>query len=558
MFDPIKAIVDWWEEGAVKPEGNLQTEVTKDGAVMKPRASMSGTMTPLFSSYFNGEKNYGEMGPIRNYLLDYDGLRSRSWQLILDSEIAQTVIKKYTTWMIGGGLSLQSEPSKRILESEGIKINYQEFSKTVESRFSTYSKSRISDYSGMTCLDMMEAECLKNALVGGDMLVILRLIDGYVKVQMVDGVHVTNPLSGSDFFPRALANGNRIINGVEINKQGKHVAYYVRNLDKLSANVFDTSNEITRLRAETPNGLQMCFLVYGSRYRLDNHRGMPLLSATFETIKKLERYKEATVGSAEERQKIPFSVEHDIFSDGENPFTAQTMRAYNIEAGNGDIPIDVQGQQVADRVMATTNKQVFNMPLGAHLKALESKNELYFKDFYGTNSDGICATIEMPPNVAFSQYNDSFSASRAALKDWENTLVTKRQPFSFQFKARIYHFWLECEILQGKIQAPGYLKARQDGNEMVVAAYRCARFVGPQVPHIDPVKEVTAERLKLGDTGASIPLTTAERATEVLNGGEFDSNLEQYAEELQSSKDLGIEVEIPVDPNKKPVPDKED
>lgn len=531
-----------------------EAEVEKsDVRVTAERASGGGQYNMLFSSSYDGEKNVGEIGPIKNYIIDYDSLRARSWQLYLESEIAQTVLKKYQTWMIGKGLKLQSEPAKQVLEAESIKIDHQKFSRNVEMRFKIFSKSKKSDYSGMSNLNFIEGEAFKNAIVGGDVLVILRFTDGCPNVQLIDGAHVVSPISGSDFYPRALANGNRIINGIELSPKNEHVAYYVRNINNTSVNFFNAYSNITRVKAKSRSGLLMAFMVYGSRYRLDNHRGLPLLSVIFETAKKLERYKEATLGSAEERQKIAYAIEHEYFSTGEDPLLRQTLRAYDTSRSGDAIPVDQLGNQIADRFTATTNKQAFNLPLGAHLKALESKNELYFKDFYGTNIDVMCSSIEIPPEVALSKYNSNFSASRAALKDWENTLLTKREFFGFQFRQMVYNYWLHTEILKGKIDAPGYLQAVQADDFMVVESYRNARFVGAPVPHIDPMKEVNAERLKLGDTAGSIPLTTVEASTESLNGGESDANMEQFAEELEMSKKFGLKPEIPIDPNKVPV-----
>ena len=71
-----------------------------------------------------------------------------------------------------------------------------------------------------------------------------------------------------------------------------------------------------------------------------------------------------------------------------------------------------------------------------------------------------------------------------------------------------------------------------------LALTRNARFTGPMFPHIDPLKEVNAERAKLGDLAKDIPLTTVEAATEALNGGDSASNLEQFIEELKSAKPL--------------------
>ncbi len=40
-------------------------------------------------------------------------------------------------------------------------------------------------------------------------------------------------------------------------------------------------------------------------------------------------------------------------------------------------------------------------------------------------------------------------------------------------------------ILNNKIDAPGYIKARMNNDMYVVEAYRNARFIGMPVPHID-------------------------------------------------------------------------
>lgn len=517
------------------------------GGVPKINASF-GRYGTLGSIAFNGEKNYGEIGPIKSYFPDYGALRARSWQLYLESEIAQIVLNNHVNWVIGSGLKLQSEPIKDILEAEGISFDPQKFSKSVETQFRLFSKSRMSDYSDMTNLNIIEAEAFKNAIIGGDVLVILRFIEDTVKVQLIDGAHVQSPQYGGEFYPTELKNGNRVINGIEMDGTGRHVAYYVRKDYK--------TFEFERVQARgTDTNALMAFMVYGSRYRLDNHRGMPLLSVMFETAKKLERYKEATVGSAEERQKIAFAIEHDIFSTGENPLLQQTVKARNLSFGlqDGLVPVDDLGNQLADKIAVSTNKQTWNMPLGSHLKSLESKNELYFKEFYETNIMLFCAAAGIPYEVAMSRYDSNYSASRGAIKDWEHKLNVTRGKFSFQFMQPVYEFWLETRAFQKKIKGyNAYIRARILGDRMLMESLRNARFVGAPVPHIDPVKEVQAERLKLGLSGLSVPLTTVEQATENLSGGDSEANIDQFAQELKKSKSLGIKEDQPKQVKPKP------
>ncbi len=535
----LKSYMPSWFQGSEAKEDKAEIQ-----APSKPeaQASVHGSVgSTLFAVSYTGEKSLGGMGPIKDYKPAYEVLRLRSWQAYLESDIAQTVLNRFLTWVIGPGLKLQSEPVKAVLKMEGLTLDAQVFSKAVESRFKVFAESEKSDYTEMQNLDFLAKETFKNAINGGDVLVILRMDDNNrINVQLIDGSHIQSPLHGTDDFPNVLANGNVIRNGIEQTKKGKHVKFWIRNKN----NTFDTVDA----RGET-SGLQMAFLVYGLKYRLDNNRGLPLLSAVLESTKKLERYKEATLGSAEERQKITMSIEHDLGSTGENPMLDRMAQAQDFDGRSEKLPKDINGKELADGVAASTEKTVVNMPQGASLKSLESKNELYFKDFYNTNIELVCAAIGIPPEVALSKYDSNFSASRAALKDWENTLLITRHSFAGQFYKKIYSFWLEMQVAQNKIKAPGFIDAILKGNDEVLTAYKMARFIGPSVPHIDPLKEVKAEREKLGKKGENVPLTTVEAATELLNSGESDANMDQFSEEIKKAEKLGLGPEVVAVPN---------
>ena len=503
------------------------------------REAFRGSVAGSYGMTFNGEKNVGDLGPIRQYSLDHNSLRLRSWQLFLESEICQIVFQRHVRWVIGDGLKLQAEPQADVLESEKITADTSDFSKAVEARFRVYSSSRMVDYSNMEGLAAIATKAMKDAIIGGDVLVVLRLVKGTVKVQLIDGAHVGNP-NGVSFLGNGetLAdNGNRIRHGIEIDATGQHIAYHVRK--------GGTNLEYERIPARgAKSGALMAFMVYGLKYRLDNIRGIPLISAVMETAKKMDRYKEATLASAEERAKIPYTVEHDLLSTGENPFNSPTLKALQATMGNAGTDAGAEAfaeaALVAQTIAATSNKNVYNMPGGSKLKALESDAENNFAEFFTTNIDLVCATVGIPPNVAMMKYNDSFSASRAGLKDWEHSMQVTRKDFAFQFYQNVYNFWLSVEILSNKIVAPGYLESVAKGNAMALEAYQYARWAGTPVPHIDPVKEVTAQRLMLGEDSANIPLTTFEAAAENLNNGDFQSNLTQYADEKKASGKLGI------------------
>lgn len=483
-------------------------------------------------SFTGGKNGEEELGPLKDYFLDYDRLRARSWQAYLDSELVQTVLGKYVTWIIGQGLRPQANPVKLVLESEGIRTDISTFNKLVEARFGVYADSAEIDHANMANLPRIASRAFANSITGGDVLVIQRYVPGRgITVQLIDGCHVQSPELGTDAWPQQLASGNIIRHGVETDASGQHVRYYVRNRDFT----------FTTIEARSPTtGFVTAYLVDGLEYRLDNVRSIPLISAILEAVKILDRYKTATLGAAEEQSKIGMQILHNEVSTGENPIINNLMKAYNNSVLDA-YPSDSNGVELARNVQATFNKQTINMPRGAELKALNnSTGQLYFKEFYSVNINVLCAVLQIPPDIALSNYNSNYSASRAAIKDWEQTIMVKRAAFAYQFYRRIYAFWLHTQILENKIMAPGYLQAFFQGNKMITAAYANVRFVGASVPHIDPLKEVKAVREKLGTLGASLPLTTLEQATEQLNEGDSDNNMEQFSREKERAEFLEI------------------
>lgn len=485
---------------------------------------------------FDGEKNLGEIGPVVHYVMDFARLRARSWQSYIESDLIKTIINRYNDWIIGPGLRLDASPAVDILAANGIDLNAEQFNKVVESRFKVWAQSKQSTWAGLQSFNALSYEIYKHAQLGGDVLVVLRVKNGMMKVEMIDGAHLTTPYG-------SLGSRDRVCDGIKLDKNGGHVEYYVRGKD---------GKTVTIPAISKSSGLTMAFLVYGTKYRNDNQRGIPAAATSLQSVKQIDRYRDAAVGSAEERQKIAYTINHNQFSDGENPFAQQLAQASGFGSSvNDGLPEDNAGEQLADQVAATTERMAFNMPIGAEMKMLESKNELFFKEFYETNAHVICASVGIPPNVAFMLYNDSFSASRAATKDWEHTMKTARQRLYDQLFSRVYTFWLYVEALNNRVDAPGLIGSSNASDPLLAEAYTFARFTGPMFPHIDPLKEVNAERAKLGPKFAAAPLTTLEQATEALASGEAETNLEQAAEELQKAKDL----EIITDPVEQPTED---
>jgi capsid protein len=421
-----------------------------------------------------------------------------------------------------------------VIISEGYNPgNLKEVDDLIEYRWENFSNSTRASYNGQMTLHQLAKECYKNSKIGGDVLVVLRIENKKLNVQLIDGSSVQSPLLTNDLYQLDQTLGNKTVNGVVTNAKGEHIAYWV----KTGILTFE------RIEArQSKTGLLMAFMVNGLRYRINDSRCMPLLSVVIETVKKIERYKEATVGSAENAAKVSLAIEHESYSTGENPFAEQLANAINYNE-NLDIPKDINGIELSKTVAAVTNNQAVNLPLGAKLKTIEHKAEVYFKDFYNVNKEAIAAACDIPGSVVFMKHDGSYSASRADLKDWEHTLMVGRDDFASQFYQRIYNVWLWIEVMTFKIPLTGYIQAYSEKNYFALDAYNQARWKGPTVPHIDPLKEVQAVRLMLGLQGESLPLITMEEATDFLNTGDSDENMKQFKEELDEAKSNGVYME---------------
>ena len=518
----------------VEPEKNSAVENFEDTTELvsevspEPTSYQFGFEPSSYSSttyVFNGEKTSGELGSPINLIPDYRALRLRANEAELTSDVIQIVTGRYFKWVLGAGLKIQVETSEEVLELEGITEDISKFRKNVEAYFSLFAKSEKADHSGMVSLHRLARNCFSSSFIGGDSLVVLRLDENSnVTVQVIDGQHVKSPVLNSLYFTAAKERGNKIKHGIEKDSKGKHVAYYV---EKYSDGILPAYDRIEAIGKESK--CKMAWLVYGKKARIDNDRGISRLSAILEKNAKLDRYTEAAISSAEERAKVPWTIEHSRFSDGENPMLGKIMKGTGAAALESSYEL---GKVISKNISVSENKNVWNLPIDAKMKALDSQSEAQYDPFWNPIFNQICASVDLPPEVALQKYSSNYSASRAAINGWGFNVDVERMDFSASFYIPIFSFWLYIHILKGKVNAAGYLKAKNDGNDYVIAAYNNVRFTGTNMPHIDPKKEADAMRILLGDPSkGEDPLMSREQAAELLGLGEWRENCKKYQEE---------------------------
>lgn len=480
-----------------------------------------GTQYPIITKYFDGEKTLGELGAVINSIPDYQRLSLRSYDAYLKTDTVKILTQKHVDWAIGSGLKLQCEPDEDVLKFEGIDLSGDKlvlFKKKAESRFNLYANSKYADYARQRTLNQLANDFYKAKRLSGDVLVICRIEATGPSVQFVSGSHVKTPDAE---LLNSIPEKNYEKNGIEFNERGEHVAYFVQTKSK--NNLLGKFERIACYGEKSKRKLS--WMIYGEKISPDHVRAIPQLTQTLEKVSKLDRYTEATVGKAEQGANIPYTIEHDQYSTGEDILTELKNKKNNIV-------IDADANHkiadgLANKITETTSNRVYNMPVGAKLKGLPPTTDTSYEAFERANFNKIAASGNIPPEVALQMYNSNYSASRAAINGWGYVVDIDRTDFAIDFYIPFYKIWLEIEILKNKIEAPGFVSnLGENGDFMIIEAYSKCRFIGKNMPHIDPLKEAKSVELMI-----SLGLISREQATEMLNLGEWYSNNQKIKEE---------------------------
>lgn len=492
---------------------------------VEAQSTYMGQMSTILSSdrYFNGEKTEGEMGPIGQIFPDYYGARERGWTLQLTNDIAKTIQRKWVTWIIGTGLRFNATPSERVLGKKKESVVSE-----IEYRFRLHLKSKESDYSKMFSTHTNASTAVYNAKVAGDILVIGRVQNGITTTQLIDGANVVNP------FDYDIPKGNRIIDGVELNSKNEQVAYHVQTSELKTSRI---------LAKDKRTGLQMAWLMYGSKFRLNETRGLPEMIESYEKLQSMERYVEATVKKAELSNEIVFVNEHDNSSTGEDPFKTGQLAGLSGTTNKpptADFPTAGTFQKNMARI---TKAASLNNTIGAKLKVVAPDSESTMPEFTQANIKLTTASTGMPGEVAMSSYNSNYAASTGARSDFGIELATQTKNIAIdQFYKPIYNIWLHNEVLMGRIDAYELIQAKNTGDYISVEDITSATFTGQNVPSTDPLKVINAVRKATGDL--TTPYMTGEKATELVNAGDFTENQSQFTKEQLIAYKPPVEVPV--------------
>ena len=337
------------------------------------------------------------------------------------------------------------------------------------------------------------------SLICGDGIIISRIDKetGLPRWQWVNGNHIRTP------DVQNLKENHYIRHGVEFDKWGKRVAYYVQS--EVNG---EYSYERIPVRAER-SGRLVSWMVYGSEHFIDDVRGEPFLSDSIYMLKDLDRTRDAEVRAALVNAMIPLFIE-------EAPQTIAIPRpsgglgGATLASVNPAIPSIPQSQGLPPGydVLPPTNQidimnpgTIYKTPTGGKITSFQTNRP---NVNYSTFEKSVIATLAwshgLPPEILMLEFQGSYSASRQANNEFEVYLKRFTQRFSEAVTRPIYDEFFDQMVLTGALSLPGFAKAMMSGDWKTIEAWKGCAWTGLSRPSVDRLKEANASVVLL-DSG---------------------------------------------------------
>jgi lambda family phage portal protein len=452
-------------------------------------------------------------------------LRQRGRILYMASPVATSAIKTTRTNVVGVGLKLQSRVNRKVLglTPEAAK----EWQTQTEAEFELWaSKKQACDATGVNNFYGLQQLALLSWLMSGDVFALYKQYDRTrtepyaLRIHLIEADRVSTPSGtglsvASNFTESRLENGNMVDDGVEVDQQGRIVAYYIRNTYPYEPSIRKTDwqrVEAYGQRTGLPNILQIM-----DSERPDQYRGVTYLAQVIEPLLQIRRYTESELMAALVQSFFSAWIKTNT-DTAEFPLSsaAKTAEGDDFTAsvpGGGD---DTDSEYVMGPGTVTHLKPDEEITFGNPNVPTSG-----FKDFVHTISGLVGAALEIPKEILLQEFGQSYSASRAALLMAWSAFKMRRTWFVDDFCQPSYEVWLAEAIALGRIRAPGFFS-----DPLIRAAWCGATWIGPVQGILDPVKETKAAVTVLGKGWK-----TNEQVTIEMGGGNWEDNVEQLARE---------------------------
>lgn len=450
--------------------------------------------------------------------------------LYMASPVATSAINTNRTKVIGTGLTLKSAVDVDIVRMTTEQAK--DWQKRVEAEFALWAEDAMNcDAIGLNNFYEMQQLAMKSWLMSGDVFALIkreetdRMHPYSLRIHLVEADRICTPFKYRTFALRSPLEcvipdgdegaGNTIYDGVEVDKNGKVVAYHICDVYPQQTLLKNATWTRVLARGEQ-TGMPNVLHIMDSE-RPDQFRGVPYLAQVIEPLLQLRRFTESELMAALIQSFFSAWIETNT-DPAEIPFN---------ETGGGDID-GIPSENPNESVTHSENE--YEMGPGTIIHLQDGEKVVFgnpnipsagFDEFVKTLCRMVGAALELPYDVLIKEFNSSYSASRGALLEAWEAFKMRRAWFVNDFCKPIYEIWLAEAVAIGRIKAVGFFE-----DPLVMKSYCKSQWIGPVQGQLDPKKEAQAAILL-----TSHAIKTHEQVTRELAGGDWEENMAQILHE---------------------------
>lgn len=416
-------------------------------------------------------------------------LRARSRAAHRNNPYINKAIKSLVSNEIGMGITARSlsETHKEMLDEY-----WAEFIKN-------------SDPEGILTFSGQQSQISTGRRLGGEMFIRKRIRRGSnapsaLQIQIIEPEYVPLTLN------RKLKNGNKIKAGIEFNKSGQRIAYWMHTEHPLEYT--DSFGQMVRIPARDVIHQYM-------PTRAGQLRGEPDIVQAIVKSYTLDKYEDAEVQRKESKANYTGAVYRDptVFKAAESDTTVE----------QGAMPI-------------MPNSLVEMLP-GESLDLFDGdQTGSGYDDFMTRQLMSVAAAFNIPYEILsgdWSKINDRLL--RGVLNEFRRDIEMQQHHMMIpQVCERVWSWMLEAGVITGNLQLPSYAENMVDYNRVEWSTHAWA--------YTNPTQDVEARVMEIDNGLKSRGRIVADR------GGDVEEVDQQRKEDQDREKELGIERKEPVKP----------
>ena len=444
-------------------------------------------------------------------------LRIRSRDLFTGGGLARSGPQTLTTSVVGWGIQPKPKLDGDVLGmTDEVR---EETEKLILREFKLWAENPMCDAERQKDFYEIQQLAFLSMLMSGDVFALFGMKENrrtpyQTTIRLLEADRISTPDS-TESQSKETESGGRIIDGVEIDREGTVIRYYVANRSPVAEN---DSSELTWTPIDVygkDTGLPNILHVLTFE-RPEQRRGVPFVAPVIVGTKQFDRYINAELAA-----NVVSSMLTAFITSEEDDGKFGMEDAVNEEDKVTDDDLSLELAPGA----------IYNLPPGKKIEAINPlRSNTQFESFVNTCIMIMASSMGIPKEVLVKKYESNYTAARAALLDFWRTVRVYRTRFNSRFNQQIYEQWLAEAVATGRIQAPGFFD-----DPAIRQAWSGCIWMGASMGHVDPLKEANAATVRILNN-----ITTQEQEASEYNGNDWTANVRQRRKEVAVQRELGI------------------